>query len=51
MKICLLIDNGNNAELIDESFVSANKISIFKLKKPIKFRLRNSKIRYIYSHV
>ena len=40
----LLIDNGNEAELIDESFVRMQQISIFKLKKKIKLKLKNSEI-------
>ena len=44
VKTCLLIDNRSEVELIDEFFVSANKIPFFKLKKPINFILKNSKI-------
>ena len=44
VKTCLLVDNRNDAEFIDESFVCANKISFFKLKKPINLILRNGKV-------
>ena len=44
MKTCLLIDNESEAELINEFFVRANKISSFKLKKPINLTLRNDKV-------
>ena len=40
VKTCLLVDNKNEAKLIDESFVYANKIPSFKLKKPINFTLK-----------
>ena len=33
IKTRLLIDNGSEAELIDESFVRTQKLSTFKLKK------------------
>ena len=42
--IRLLIDNGSEAELINESFVHLNKISIFQLKKSIQLTLGNSKM-------
>ena len=32
---CLLIDNSNEAKLIDKSFVCTNKISTFQLEKSI----------------
>ena len=44
MKIYLLIENKNKAELINAFFVHANKILSFKLKKPINFTLENGKI-------
>ena len=44
VKSYLLIDNENEAKLIDESFVYPNKISSFKLKKLINFTLKNSEI-------
>ena len=37
----LLVDNGSEAELINESFVRSNKISTFQLKKPIQLTLGN----------
>ena len=44
IKTRLLINNRNEAELIDESFVRANKIPSFKLEEPINFILGNDKI-------
>ena len=44
VKTHLLVDNRSEAELLDESFMRANKIPSFKLKKPINFILRNGKI-------
>ena len=44
MKTRLLVNNGSEAELIDKSFVCANKIQSFKLEKPINLTLRNSKV-------
>ena len=44
VKTYLLVDNKSEAELINEFFVHANKISSFKLKKPINFILKNRKI-------
>ena len=44
VKTCLLIDNRSEAELIDEFFVRANKISTLELGKPIDFILENGKI-------
>ena len=44
VKTCLLVDNRSEAELIDESFVRANKIPFFKLQKPINLILENSKV-------
>ena len=40
----LLVDNGNEAKLIDKSFMRANKIPSFKLKKAIYFTFGNSKV-------
>ena len=44
MKTYLLVDNENEAEFIDKSFIHANKISFSKLKELINFIFRNSKI-------
>ena len=44
IKTCLLIDNGSEAELIDESFVRTNKISTFKLKTQIRLELSNGEV-------
>ena len=44
VKTHLLVDNRNEAELIDKFFVCANKISTFELEKPIDLILRNGKI-------
>ena len=44
MKTHLLVDNKSKVELIDESFMHANKISIFELEKPIDLILKNSKV-------
>ena len=44
MKTRLLIDNGSEAELIDESFVRTQRIDTFKLKKQIKLTLRNGEV-------
>ena len=44
MKTCLLVDNGSEAKLIDESFACTNKLSIFKLEKCINLILGNSKV-------
>ena len=35
VKTCLLIDNGSEAEFIDEIFMHINKILFFEPKKPI----------------
>ena len=42
--ICLLIDNGSEAELINKSFACSNKISTFQLEKPIQLTIGNSKV-------
>ena len=39
-----LIDNRSEAELIDESFVRTNKISIFKIKTQIRLKLSNEEM-------
>ena len=44
IKTHLLVDNGSETELIDESFVHTNKISTFKLKKAIKLTLGNGEV-------
>ena len=44
MKTRLLVDNGSEAELIDESFVRTNKIPTFKLEKPINLTLGNGEV-------
>ena len=44
MKTRLLIDNGSEAELIDESFVRTQRIDTFKLKKRIKLTLGNGEV-------
>ena len=44
IKTRLLIDNGSEAELIDESFVRTQKLSIFKLRKKIKLTLGNGEV-------
>ena len=44
IKTRLLVDNGSETELIDESFVRTNKISTFKLKKAIKLTLGNGEV-------
>ena len=44
MKTYLLIDNGSEAELIDESFVRTQKIDTFKLAKRIKLTLGNGEV-------
>ena len=44
VKTHLLIETKNEAELIDEFFVHANKILSFKLKKSINFIFGNGKI-------
>lgn len=44
IKSRLLIDNGSEAELIDESFMRTNKIPTFKLEKPIKLALANGEV-------
>ena len=44
MKTRLLIDNGSEAELIDESFVRTQRIDTFKLKKRIKLTLGNREV-------
>ena len=40
----LLIDNGNETELIDKSFARSNKISTFQLEKPIQLTLANNEV-------
>ena len=44
VKTCLLIDNKSETKLINEFFMRANKIPSFKLKKPINFTFKNSKV-------
>ena len=44
MKTHLLIDNRNETELINKSFMCANKILFFKLEKPINLILGNNKV-------
>ena len=44
MKTHLLVDNGSEAELIDEFFAHINKLSIFKLEKCINIMLGNGKV-------
>ena len=44
VKTYLLVDNKSEAKLIDEFFMHANKISIFKLENFIDFILRNGEI-------
>ena len=44
IKTCLLIDNGTEAELINESFVRTQKIDTFKLAKRIKLTLGNGEV-------
>ena len=44
MKTRLLIENGSEAELIDESFVRTRRTSTFKLKKRIKLELGNGEV-------
>ena len=44
VKTRLLVDNKSEAELIDKSFICANKIPSFKLKKPINLTLGNSEV-------
>ena len=44
VKNFLLIDNRSEAELIDESFMRANKIPSFKLEKSINFILKNGRV-------
>ena len=44
IKTRLLVDNGSETKLIDESFVRTNKISTFKLKKAIKLTLGNGEV-------
>ena len=41
IQTCLLVDNGSETKLIDQSFMRTNKISIFKLKQQIKLELEN----------
>lgn len=44
IKTRLLIDNGSETELIDESFARTNKLSTFKLEKATKLTLGNGKV-------
>ena len=44
VKTRLLVDNRSEAELIDESFMRANKIPFFKLEELIEFILGNGKV-------
>ena len=44
VKTHLLVDNGSEAELIDESFVHANKIPFFKPKKPLTLHSKIAKL-------
>ena len=44
MKTHLFVDNGNEAELNEESFIHTNKLSIFKQEKCINLILENSKV-------
>ena len=44
MKTYLLVDNGNKAKLINESFAHTNKLSIFKLEKYINLMLKNGEV-------
>ena len=42
VRTCLLVDNKNEAEIIDQSFVYANKIPYFKLEESINLILKNN---------
>ena len=44
IRSCLLIDNGNEVELIDKFFVHTNKIGTFKLKTQIRLELNNKEV-------
>ena len=44
VKTGLLVNNGSEAELINEFFIHVNKISAFKKKNTIDFTLGNGKI-------
>ena len=44
MKTRLLIDNDNEAELIEKSFVRTQGVDTFRLKKKIKLTLRNGEV-------
>ena len=49
IKTRLLIDNGSEAELVDESFVRKHKLNTFKLDKKSKLTLRNGEVVQLLS--
>ena len=49
IKTRLLIDNGSEAELIDESFVRKHKLNTFKLDKKVKLTLGNGEVVQLLS--
>ena len=44
IKTSLLVDNGSEAELIDESFARIHKLNTFKLDKKVKLTLGNGEV-------